>query len=56
MKISSSLYRVAFLSDKTSFEYNNKETVIKTLVSLIIVLATALIQALIFKIVIYILV
>ena len=48
MKISSRLYRVAFLSDKTSFEYNNKETVIKTLVSLIIVLATALIQALIF--------
>lgn len=56
MKISSRLYRVAFLNDKTSFEYNNKETVIKTLVSLLIVLATALIQALIFKIVIYILV
>ena len=56
MKISSYLYRVAFLNDKTSFEYNNKNMAVKTLITLLIVLAATLLQALIFKIVIYILV
>lgn len=56
MKISSHLYRVAFLNDKTSFNYNNKNIAIKTLVTLLIVLIAVLFQALILKIVIYILV
>ena len=49
-------YNWAIDDDKTSFNYNNKNIAIKTLVTLLIVLIAVLFQALILKIVIYILV
>ncbi len=55
-KVSAYLFRSVFLKDNTNFDFNNKSIAVKSVITLLAVLIITLLQALIFKIVIYTLV